>query len=400
VAGRDRGLLLLVLAFALVQQLLFATIPDAAFTTFRYADNIAAGHGAVFNLGERVEGPANFVWLVLVTLPRATFGIDIARGGAALSLVCVLGCVVLAYLLGGRFGLVAAVLTAGVGGWAAVGFAGTETALFALLVLGMARALTTGHPMVTGVLAALAVMTRPEGAVAAAVAGLWLAAAAFRHLRSWWAPLAYVLGGLVFVVPWLVWRATYYGQPLLTRPRLPVMPASFGFLLIAALAVVVSLVCGRRVRPSPSPRRRPFAVAALALTVCAVSLPISAASWVGVAQRRAWLGEASELGSWLSEALPFGTTVGTGGDAVLAYAVGTRVVVADGHRTNTSRPDVVIGQPAPDCHAEREEATFRWTASGTWVTVYPRDAELAAFARRLAADPRLSSVPCLQSCDG
>src|SRR5438067_2358346 len=142
-ARRDRALLLLVLAFALIAQLLFATIRDDAFITFRYADNIAAGHGAVFNLGERVEGPADFLWLVLVTLPKALFGLDVATVALVLSTTCVLGCVVLAYQLGGRFGLLAAVLTAGFSGLAAYGLAGTEMPLFVLLVLAVALAVAT-----------------------------------------------------------------------------------------------------------------------------------------------------------------------------------------------------------------------------------------------------------------
>ena len=70
-------------------------------------------------------------------------------------------------------------------------------------------------------------MTRPDGLVLVAAAGLWLVLAAARHRSSWGAPAGYLLGGLVFVVPWLAWRATYYDQSPATWPSLqPSFPAS------------------------------------------------------------------------------------------------------------------------------------------------------------------------------
>jgi len=392
-ARRDRALLLLVLAFALIAQLLFATIRDDAFITFRYADNIAAGHGAVFNLGERVEGPADFLWLVLVTLPKALFGLDVATVALVLSTTCVLGCVVLAYQLGGRFGLLAAVLTAGFSGLAAYGLAGTEMPLFVLLVLAVAHAVKTRHPMVAGVLAALAMMTRPEGIALVGLAGLWLAVRAARRLVSWWAPVGFVLGMLVFAAPWLVWRSTYYDQAVTTRPVVPFSVASYGFLLATLAAVGVAVVCEVRARPSPTPRRGPLAVATVALAVCALSLPISAAASHGVSDRRAQLAETTEIGSWLADHLPPGSVIGTGGSLALAYAVGSRLVVTDKVR---GRPVLIGYATTKDCTQSGGylAATFRRAETGAWVTVYPRDDQFRQLVQLLDDDPRLTYVPC------
>jgi arabinofuranosyltransferase len=41
-------------------------IIDDAFISFRYAENLARGHGLVFNPGERVEGYTNFLWVVMI----------------------------------------------------------------------------------------------------------------------------------------------------------------------------------------------------------------------------------------------------------------------------------------------------------------------------------------------
>ena len=37
---------------------------DDAYISFRYAENLVAGDGLVFNPGERVEGYTNFLWVM------------------------------------------------------------------------------------------------------------------------------------------------------------------------------------------------------------------------------------------------------------------------------------------------------------------------------------------------
>jgi arabinofuranosyltransferase len=224
------GALSLTLGFSLIHQLLFATVADEAFITFRYSLNIAEGNGPVFNPGERVEGYSNFLWMIVVALPKALFGWDIVASARVLGVLCTLACVVVAYLLVNRIvavahpgepaggmpalGVTAAVLTAGASGLAAYGASGLETPLFLLLVLCVCFALTARRPVVAGVLASLAGMTRPDGVVVAVLVGGWLLIAAARKRRTWWSPAGYVLGAVVFAVPWRAWRATYYGYLL------------------------------------------------------------------------------------------------------------------------------------------------------------------------------------------
>ncbi|MFE0022079.1 hypothetical protein [Amycolatopsis sp. NPDC059021] len=227
-----RGFVLtLVLGFSLLHQLLFATITEDAFIAFRYAANIADGNGPVFNAGERVEGYANFLWLVLISLPKAAFGIGVEGAAVTLGAIAALGSVLLTYFLVNRIveralpegaeprpalGVAAALLTAGASGLAVYGPSGTEMPLFVLLLLSVCYALAARRPVVAGVLVAFAVMTRPDGLVVAVLAGLWLVFAAIRGKHSWWAPAGYTLGALVFLVPWTAWRVTYYGHLLPT----------------------------------------------------------------------------------------------------------------------------------------------------------------------------------------
>jgi hypothetical protein len=61
------GLVILALAiFYFHARIYWAWTEDDAFITFRYARNLASGHGFVFNPGERVEGYSNFVWVLLM----------------------------------------------------------------------------------------------------------------------------------------------------------------------------------------------------------------------------------------------------------------------------------------------------------------------------------------------
>jgi arabinofuranosyltransferase len=284
----DRGwrgfVLALTLGLSLLHQLLFATVTEDALITFRYAQNIADGNGPVFNPGERVEGYTNFLWLVLIALPRAAFGADVETAAVVFGVLSALGCVLVSCFLVNRIvaaaaaatpsgteprpalGVAAAVLTASAGGLAVYGPSGSEVPLFVLLVLSLGYALAARRPVVAGVLVALAVMTSPEGLVVAVLAGLWLVGAALKEKHSWWAPVGYVLGALVFLIPRLAWRATFYQHflpaPLAAKLGAPLGAqldtgwpyvsgfalAHQGFLLLGLVAAVALLL--RRTEPA------------------------------------------------------------------------------------------------------------------------------------------------------
>lgn len=259
--GTDRGwrgfVLALTLGLSLLHQLLFATVTEDALITFRYAQNIADGNGPVFNPGERVEGYTNFLWLVLIALPRAAFGADVETAAVVFGVLSALGCVLVSCFLVNRIvaaaaaaappgaepspalGVAAAVLTASAGGLAVYGPSGSEVPLFVLLVLATGYALAARRPVVAGVLVAFAVMTSPEGLVVAVLAGLWLLVAALKEKHTWWAPVGYVLGALVFLIPRLAWRATFY-QHFLPAP----LAAKLGGPLSAQLAAGWPYVSG------------------------------------------------------------------------------------------------------------------------------------------------------------
>src|SRR5580765_5310173 len=39
---------------------------DDSYISYRFSQNFAAGHGLVYNVGERVEGYTNFLWVVML----------------------------------------------------------------------------------------------------------------------------------------------------------------------------------------------------------------------------------------------------------------------------------------------------------------------------------------------
>src|SRR5690349_496948 len=61
-------------AWAILKWRSSAVLFDDAFISFRYAKNIAAGHGFVFNPGERVEGATNFLWVLIAALSERVVG--------------------------------------------------------------------------------------------------------------------------------------------------------------------------------------------------------------------------------------------------------------------------------------------------------------------------------------
>lgn len=197
-------------------------IVDDAYISFRYARNLADGHGIVYNPGERVEGYSNFLWVLLIEL-----GMKLRQNPemVARALGTLAGAITIAVVAR----LAARTATSGATFWIAPFLVavhpanavwaggGLEGPLFAcLLTWGVGWAALSAengsmHPA-SAVLLALAALTRPEGAlVAAVVAGLVLVTCprlSRRSLGLW------VLVFLAMWTPHFLWRWHYYGNPL------------------------------------------------------------------------------------------------------------------------------------------------------------------------------------------
>lgn len=206
-------------------------VQDDAYVSFRYARNLVAGDGLVYNVGDRVEGYTNFLWTLLSALPL--------YGGAEdplpfMHLVGALlwgGCYWLLLLLGVRLwerGLWAAPLAAiplayhwSYNMWF---FSGMETSLVTFLTLGTVLLVAINPlrhawvPLLASLGSVLLAMSRADGlvtVVALAVAAVFLHGRQIVRQRLWFR--CGVLPGLLFLslyLPYSLWRWSYYGSIL------------------------------------------------------------------------------------------------------------------------------------------------------------------------------------------
>lgn len=209
----------LVIGIAAGNAFLFRTSAEDAFITYRFALNLADGHGPVFNIGDRVEGYSNFLWMVLLAGSHALTGADVEPTARALGLLAALTTVYLTYrvtrsLTRHRVGLalLAALLLACSGPFAAYALSGLETPLFALLLVAIVGCLTHARVSWAGILTALAMMTRPDALALVVPIVVWLAfvprppqISTLGRMTRFVAPFS------LLIVPWTIWRITYYG---------------------------------------------------------------------------------------------------------------------------------------------------------------------------------------------
>jgi len=209
---------------------------DDAYISWRYARNVVQGHGLVFNPGERVEGYTNFLWAI-VSVPFLALGAEDAMGpiGMGLGAICALATLIVVYVFVRQtderpiVAGIAALLLAVDGSFALWSVSGMETAFFGLWLLAGATAYLwenrrAGRPgVLSGVLFALAAMSRPEGLLVFGLTVLHqvlVRLADLRRERNWlaaavnWADVARILGFLALFAPYFLWRYRYYGHLL------------------------------------------------------------------------------------------------------------------------------------------------------------------------------------------
>ena len=212
---------LVVFAFGLFRALQQSWVADDVFVTFRYADNVLAGHGPVYNPGERSEGYTHFLWFVLLTVGRI-FGVEAETLGRFLGIPFFVASAWLLVDLSSR-------LFPGRGGWRGVPAAalawllledaqlyasgGLETPLLGFLLLLGFRFLcepAAARPLGLAAWAfGTAALVRPDGLLFAGVA-LAFVAWSTRLDRRRVGAFAGIL--VLLVAPLFVFRLLYYGH--------------------------------------------------------------------------------------------------------------------------------------------------------------------------------------------
>jgi hypothetical protein len=260
-------------AFALHAFIGSGSLIDDAYISFRYARNLAHGHGLVFNEGQRVEGYTNFAWVLLAALsikaglsPAWTMPLAGVAAGIALVVVAYREARSLAEAEGmpRRFaGLPAAAIVAASPSLAFYASTGLETALYALCVTIACVAIARGRAATFAVATTAALLTRPEAGLVA-VAGLTRFAVA-RDVRGAQRALALLAAG---VLPYLAWKLWYFGSTVPNTlaakpPQLREGLSYVGWALPEIAGIVVAALTALR-----GPRATLFGL--WALQVCAV----------------------------------------------------------------------------------------------------------------------------------
>jgi arabinofuranosyltransferase len=202
------------LLFVVLVRYHFGDLADDAFIVFRYARNLTAGMGPVFNPGEAVEGFSSPLWLGLVAaggsmglpLPLWAGGLGVALLALCLAFVHRATLALCQSRLAAAAACAAATLIYPLHYWAS---AGLETALFAALVTATAWSLLASSPRGWAVAVACLGVARPEGPVLviAALVGF----VAVHHGRCVLRAHHVVLA-LAPTLLWLLFRRMFYGD--------------------------------------------------------------------------------------------------------------------------------------------------------------------------------------------
>jgi hypothetical protein len=219
----------LIIALALTARLLPGTRTiDDSFITYRYAGNIVAGEGFVYNPGERVLGTTTpFYTLLLAAISLFMGGANAPFPTIALivNALADAGTALLLWRLGKRLNFP----YAGAGAaliWAIAPFSvtfaigGLETSVYVLLLTATVYAYTQGKASIAALFAGLSLLTRPD-------ALLLLAPLALDFLLTYLAPRTphpaprtshpahrTPLIFLTVVFPWYTFATLYFGSPI------------------------------------------------------------------------------------------------------------------------------------------------------------------------------------------
>lgn len=187
---------------------------EDAFITFRYARNIAAGNGFVYNIDERIYGtttPLFTLWLAVWLIP---FPESVVLGARVLDLLAALGALALTWSLlsyleirnvSRCFVLMLLVFSNKL--WER-DTGGMETPLVIFLMVAALYAIVRSRSVIAGILAGLLLWTRIDTVV-------WVAVLVFMawYINHQLSLRLVLIAGLIYL-PWLVFATIYFGSPI------------------------------------------------------------------------------------------------------------------------------------------------------------------------------------------
>lgn len=209
-------------------------VSDDAMTSMQYAKNLALGNGLVFNVGERVDGYTNFLWVLLMTPLYAlasALGFAFVPALIHLTVLIAAACVVLVYAIALRHferrlaiwvALLFVVVDNAFTTWAGLGLEVHFLALFMLMALYFQGSALPRRALYTGLSLLGAHLTRPDAALfCVALLGSEAVEVAVSLLRRDRQRALYFarrtgVTALTWLVPfalYFAWHYAYYGFP-------------------------------------------------------------------------------------------------------------------------------------------------------------------------------------------
>lgn len=222
------GLSLIGIIISAVYSYKLKWLGDDIFIAFRYVQNFVAGNGLVYNIGERVEGFTDFLWIMLISL-FAKLHFDVMNVSIMLGIFSSLGTLIIFTVIGFKlcksknafilpFITLALALNYDYNVWAT---SGLETSFYSfLLSMTFYIYFFSGFTdrkrfIISGTFLNLAMMTRPDAMlILVGVNGLMilyhlLQKTAIRSVIS--TLLLFNLALIIVYIPYFIWRYQYYG---------------------------------------------------------------------------------------------------------------------------------------------------------------------------------------------
>lgn len=191
---------------------------DDAYISFRYAQNLVDGNGLVYNVGERVEGYTNFLWVILIAF-LLKVGVPIPAS------VKIMGLLALGFSLWATYQIAKSLTNQ----WVAIlsvsfcvtyphlvvaSVEGLETPLFVALMLTLLwlllrQPVRLSTATAIGIVLALLAMTRPDGLLflIPVIVVLWGTSPDKKRVAT-----LMIVTALLFYGSYFLWRWHYYQQ--------------------------------------------------------------------------------------------------------------------------------------------------------------------------------------------
>ncbi len=191
---------------------------DDAYISFRYAQNLVNGNGLVYNVGERIEGYTNFLWVILIAFLMKV-GVPIPEGAKVVGLLALGLSLCLTYQIANHFtnqwaAILSVVFCVTYPHLIVASIEGLETPLFItfmlmLLWLLLRQTIHLSAAITIGITLALLSMTRPDGFLFLIPTVVILCGASPNERKI---TTLVIVTTLLFYGFYFIWRWHYYQQ--------------------------------------------------------------------------------------------------------------------------------------------------------------------------------------------